>query len=105
MRFEHVCFFSAFSFFAICIFPLKDSFFPEWLHLAATGLGVSGITFLMLGWYEMWSRGWWLSIIGLGIGIFLLVTAFAAKVPWQVGHGEFMIMLCGLAFFEDIKEK
>jgi len=103
VRFEHLMLFSAFSFFGIIIFPLDSQLFPDIFHMAATGLGVAGLTFTIAGWYVTGTKNWWLFMTLITISALMLITAFAFNVPWQVGHGEFAILLAGLLFFNKIK--
>ena len=109
IKFEHLCLFGAFSFFAIAIFPLESRLFSNYFHYVATGLGVSSIGLLASGWHKTWSWQWWSFNIAIIIGVLLLVSAFLPflknEVPWQVGHGEFWLMMVGLVYFETIKDK
>lgn len=104
IRLRHLCLITAFFFCGILIFPLGSQLFADIFHLVATGLAVASMFWLISGWYGMWSEDWWWFMVALVISTLLLIGAFALDVPWQVGHGEFALLLTGLWFFNKIKD-
>jgi hypothetical protein len=107
IRFRHLCIYSAMWFFGILIFPLDSPLFPEICHLIATAMAIKGVFMMVAGWYKTWSWKWWTYMIAISISILMLVSAFILKdaVEWQVGHGEFAILLTALGFLGTIKNK
>lgn len=105
IRMRHLCIYSALWFFGILIFPLGSELFPDWVHMVATAFAIQGVSMLGAGWYKTWSRPWWIFMVAITISILLLVSAFILKekVPWQVGHGEFAILVTILVFLGTIK--
>lgn len=104
IRFRHLLIYSAIMFCMIIIFPLDSKLFPDICHMIATGLGVLGVFLFVVGWYKMWSKWWWVFVPLLVLSVIVLVTSFMFKeqVPWQVGHGEFLILVTALGFLAKI---
>ena len=107
ITFRHLCIYASLWFFGILIFPLGSELFPDICHMLATGIAIKACFMFGAGWYKTWSRPWWVFMVAITASILLLVSAFIfkEKVPWQVGHGEFAILITILVFLGTIKKQ
>lgn len=97
IRFEHLARFTQYSFYAILIFHLDNSYFPDIWHMVATGMGVTGLVLMMIGWFPTWSYAWWLVMTFTVLCTMVLLGGFLFKW-WEVGYGEYALALMGFVF-------
>ena len=97
VRFEHFARGCQYGFYAILIFHLGSSIFPEMLHMVATATGIGYMGLLVLGWFDMWSKWWWVFTGALIFSVSLLLCGFVLKLT-EVGYGEFALLVVGVGF-------
>ena len=101
IRFKNLCKLVAFGFYTILIFSL-NSILPEWLHMVATGISVTGLAVLVSGWYKTWSLYWWVFSSAIILSGLALAVAFAFR--WiDVKYPEFALAIISLVFLYKIR--
>ncbi|MCP4987910.1 MAG: hypothetical protein GY928_18215 [Colwellia sp.] len=97
IRLKNLARFTEYSFYAILIFHLDSEILPEWMHMVATGLGVTGLYLMAVGWYRTGTALWLIFVTLISLAALSLVLAFMFHT-WNVGYGEYALALVGLGF-------
>ena len=103
IRFKQVCSFISKGFFAIAVFSLNTELFPIWLHLAATGISVAGLAFLVATYYKTWTWNWWMFTSTIILSGLALAVAFIFRTI-DVKYPEFALAITGLVFLYNIRK-
>lgn len=100
VRLEHLARFTKYSFFGILIFSLNN-LFPEWMHMAATGFGVTGLYLQMIRYWPTWTKGWWMYFILINLAALSLILAFGFHL-FEVKYAEFALIAVGMIYLKEL---